>query len=205
MRAWLVALLLTILLPGCGGLLREAKPTVWLALEPSLPAGAARAGAPSLEVEAFATAAAFRSDQVSVREGTSRWTFTSHHRWVADPGEMVASSVRDYLSRTGLFGAVFTPPGPVEADYRVSGAVRGLFWDREKRTAVLELEVSLIALPDALRGFWIYRREAPVEGDEVQAFLRAASSALGLVLADVGRDVGGAVARPSGGAPPPKG
>jgi len=194
MRALLVALLLIALVPGCGGLMRESKPTVWLALEPTLPAGEARAGAPSLEVESFATAAAFRNDQVSAKDGPSRWTYTTYHRWVADPGELVAASARDYLSRTGLFGAVFTPPGPVEADYRLSGAVRGLYWDREKRSAVLEVEVSLIALPGALRGFWIYRRETPVEGDEVAAFLRAASSALGLALADLGRDLAGAIA-----------
>lgn len=194
MRALLAALLLMSLLPGCGGLMREAKPTVWLALEPALPAAGARAGAPSLEVAAFATAPAFRSDQVATREGTSRWSFTTYHRWVADPGEMVASAARDYLSRSGLFGAVFTPPGPVDADYRLCGAVRSLFWDRQQRTAVLEVEVSLVALPEALRGFWIYRKEAPVDGDEVQAFLRAASLALDLALADLGRDIGGAIA-----------
>jgi ABC-type uncharacterized transport system auxiliary subunit len=181
--------------------MRESKSTVWLAFETALPAGSARAGAPSLEVEAFATAAAFRSDQVSVKDGPSRWTFTTHHRWVAEPGELVAASARDYLSRTDLFGAVFTPPGPVEADYRLSGAVRGLYWDREQRTAVLEVEVSLIALPGALWGFWIHRREAPVAGDEVADFLRASSSALGQVLADIGRDLAGAI--PGGGAPAP--
>jgi hypothetical protein len=116
---------------------------------------------------------------------------------------MVASSARDYLSRTGLFGAVFTPPGPVEAGYRLSGAVRGLFWDRENHTAVLEVEVSLIALPAALRGFWIYRRETPVEGDEVEAFLRSASSALGLVLGDLERDLAAALAGAAGSAPRP--
>jgi ABC-type uncharacterized transport system auxiliary subunit len=200
MRALQIALLLTLLLPGCAGLMRESKPTVWLALEPALPAGGARAGAPSLEVDSFATAAAFRSDQVSVRDGASRWTYTTYHRWVADPGEMVAAAARDHLSRTGRFGAVFTPPGPVEADYRLSGAVRGLFWDREKHLAVLEAEVTLIALPETLRGFWIYRREAPVEGAEVADFTLAASAALGLVLADLDRDVGGVIA----GAQPPE-
>ncbi len=199
MRAVLAALLLTVLLPGCGGLLRESKPTVWLALEPALPAGGARAGAPSLEVDTFATAAAFRGDQVSARVGPSRWSFTSYHHWVADPGEMVASSTRDYLSRTGLFGAVFTPPGPLEADYRLSGAVRGLYWDREKGTAVLELEATLIARPATLRGFWVYRKETPVAGDEVQGFLHSASAALGLALVDLSRDLAAAV----GGAPPP--
>lgn len=199
MRAWLAALLLTALVSGCGGLLREAKPTVWLALEPVLPAGGLRAGAPALEVEAFATAAPFGSDRVPTREGTSRWSFTTYHRWVSDPGEMIASAARDHFSHCDLFGAVFTPPGPVAADYRLSGAVRSLYWDRVKRAAVLELEVSLIALPDALRDFRLYRREVPIAGEDVQAFLQAASSALGLVLADLERDIAGAIAA----APPP--
>jgi ABC-type uncharacterized transport system auxiliary subunit len=197
MKAIVVALVLTLLLSGCGGLLREAKPTVRLALEPSLPAGGVRAGGPSLEVETFATAAAYCSDQISLREGPSRWSFTTRYRWVADPGEMVASAARGYLSGTGMFGAVFMPPGPVEADYHLSGAVRSLYWDRENRTAVLEIEASLVAHPATLRGFWIYRKDAPVAGETVTDFLRAASSALERALADLNRDLGGAV----GGAP----
>jgi ABC-type uncharacterized transport system auxiliary subunit len=107
---------------------------------------------------------------------------------------MVASAARDYLGRSGLFGAVFTPPGPVDPDYRLCGAVRSLYWDRERRAAVLEIESSLVGLPDSLRGFWVYRKEAPVAGGEVQAFLRAASQALDLALADLGRDIGVAIA-----------
>lgn len=199
MRGLLAALFVTLLLPGCGGLLREAKTTVWLALEPGLPAGDTRAGAPSLEVETFATAAAFGGDRVSTREGTSRWSFTTYHRWVSEPGEMVAAAAREHLSGSGLFGAVFTPPSPVQADYRLSGAVRSLYWDRWRRTAVLEIEVSLIATPDALRGFWIYRKNAAVDGDDVQAFLLAGSSALGGALDDLRRDIAATIAA----APPP--
>jgi ABC-type uncharacterized transport system auxiliary subunit len=198
MRAWLAALFLAMLLPGCGGLQREAKPTVWLSLEPTVPAGGVRLGAPTLEVETFATAPSFRTDQVPAREASSRWTFATYHRWVSDPGDMIASAARDYLSRCGLFGAVFTPPAPVQADLRLSGAVRALYWDRERRAAVLEVELSLIAAPDALRGFWIHRKEVPVPGDGAQGFLAAASSALELVLADLRRDLAGAIA----GAPP---
>lgn len=194
MRTWPVTLLLTILLPGCGSLLQEAKPTVWLSLEPALPAGGGTAGAPTLEVEAFATDAAFRGDLLSMREGSSRWSFTTYHRWVSEPGQMVASAARDYLGRSGLFGAVFAPPGPVGADYRLGGAVRNLFWDRERHAAVLEVEVSIVALPDTLRGYWVYRKEAPVDGDAVQGYLRAASSALGVALADLSRDIGAAIA-----------
>lgn len=194
MKTLPVALILTFLLPGCGGLLRESKPTSWVSLEPSLPAAAAaRAGAPSLEVVTFATAPAFCNDQVSTRLGASRWSFANYHRWLAEPGEMVASSARDYLGRSGLFAAVFTPPGPLEADYRLSGAVRALYWDRKQGTAVLEMEVSLVAHPDALRGFWIYRKETAVAGEGVDGFLRAASSALELGLADLGRDLAAAV------------
>lgn len=112
---------------------------------------------------------------------------------------MVASCARDYLSRTGLFGAVFTPPGPVAADYRLSGAVRAIFWDRQRSAAVLELEASLITPPDTLRGFWLYRKEAPVQGDEIQAYLHAASSALGLALADLSRDIAGVTGTPPAG------
>jgi len=200
MRGLPVVVLAALLVPGCGGLLRESRPTVRLALEPALPADGLRAGAPSLEVGSFATDAAFGSDQLSVREGPSRWSHTINHRWVADPGEMVASSARDYLGRTGLFGAIHTAPGPVPADYRLGGAVRRLFWDREQRAAVLEFEASLVTPAGELRGFWIYRRAAPVEGTEIAAFLRAASSALGLALADLNRDLAVAVggARPTG-------
>jgi hypothetical protein len=55
------------------------------------------------------------------------------------------------------------------------------------------MEVSLVAKPGALRGFWVYRREVPVADDAVAGFLGAASSALGLALADLGHDLAGAV------------
>jgi ABC-type uncharacterized transport system auxiliary subunit len=194
MRAFRVAISLTLLLSACGGLLHETKPAVRLALEATRPAGGVRAGGPSLAVEAFATAAAYCSDQVSLREGPSRWSFTTRHLWVADPGEMVGAAACDYLTRTDTFAAVFISPGPVEADYRLSGAVRSLYWDRQAHTAVLEVEASLVARPGTLLGFWIYRKETPVAGEKVEDFLGAASSALNLALADLGRDLGGAVA-----------
>jgi len=194
MRALLAALVLLVLAPGCGGLQREATPTVWLALEPALPAAGSRAGAPSLRIDSFATAETFRDDRLSVREGHSKWSLSAYHRWVADPGEMVASAARDHLSRAGLFSAVFTPPAPVEADYRLSGAVRRLYWDREERTAVVEVEASLVESTDRLRGFWVYRRDTPVQSNDVAGFLRSASAGLDLVLADLDRDLSAALA-----------
>jgi ABC-type uncharacterized transport system auxiliary subunit len=188
---------LAILVAGCGGLQHEAKPTVWLALEPALPAGGARAGGPTLEVRDFATAAPFAGEEVASREGASRWSHAAYHRWSAEPGKLVATAARAFLSRGGPFGAVFTPPAPVEADYVLSGAVRSLYWDRERKSAVLEVEASLVAKSGALRGFWVYRRETPVAGDEVAGFIAAASSALDLVLADLARDLAPAAAAPA--------
>ena len=64
-------------------------------------------------------------------KGNRRWAFAVYHRWAAAPGEMVAARLREALGRLDLFGAVFTPPAPLDAGYRLSGAVRGLWWDRE--------------------------------------------------------------------------
>ena len=71
---------------GCAGVAQETRPTVWLALEPALPAGALRTGGPTIEVERFAAAAPFDSDRVASREGSSRWTFAVYHRRAAPPG-----------------------------------------------------------------------------------------------------------------------
>jgi ABC-type uncharacterized transport system auxiliary subunit len=193
MKAGIAALAAAALLAGCAGLSQETRPTVWLALEPALPKGGLRAGGPTIAVERFAGAAPFDGDRVATREAASRWTFAAYHRWVAPPGDMVAARLREALGRLDLFGAVFTPPAPVDADYRLSGAVRGLWWDREARSAVIEVEASLIAGP-RLQGFWVRRAAVPVRGDTVEDYLAAESTALAGVIADLGKDVAGALA-----------
>lgn len=182
---WLVAALLS----GCAGLMREPRPTVWLGLEPSLPDGGLRSGGPTLEVAAFATSEPFATDRVASRDGSSRWSFANYHLWMAEPGEILGASVREYLGGCDLFGAVVTPPAPFDPDYRLGGAVRELYWDRSRKAAVLEFEAALIAGTDRFLGFWVYRAEEPVSGDDVDSFLRAASSGASRLLAELARDL----------------
>jgi len=198
LKARIATLFGAMLLAGCGSLAHETRPTVWLALEPALPQGTTRAGGPTVEVRSFAAAPPFDTDRVATREGESRWGFAVYHRWVAPPGEMVAAHLREALGRLDFFGAVFTPPAPVDADYRLSGAVRGLWWDRKARVAVIEIEASLIAPPARLQGFWVRRAETPVRGETVEAFLPAASAALTQAITEVGSDVTEALARSGG-------
>ena len=194
MRAVKASVCLVLLLAGCGGLLHETTPTVWLALEPPPAVGGLRTGGSSLEVLAFATAAPFATDRVVSREGASRWSFAAYHRWIAEPGEMVAARLREALSRADLFKAVITPPALLDADWRLGGAVRALYWDRENRSAVLEVEVSLVQTPDRLCGFWVHHAAVPVSGDTVEAFLAAASTAEGQVFAALRDDLAAALA-----------
>jgi ABC-type uncharacterized transport system auxiliary subunit len=196
MRGLIASVLAAACLAGCGGLMREARPVVWLALEPEPPRGGLRAGGPTLEVAGFATVPPFDTDRLPAREGASRWAFSTYHRWVAEPGEMVSSHARDFFGRADLFGAVFTPPAPREADWRISGAVRSLYWDRQRRSAVLEVEVSIVAAPERLAGFRVYRVEVPAAGTDVEHYLKAASTALARVLADVEEDVRRTLASP---------
>jgi ABC-type uncharacterized transport system auxiliary subunit len=201
MKAAHASVVAVLLLTGCASFRQEARPTVWVALEPARASGGLRTGGPTLEVARFASAAPFGTDRVVAREGTSRWTFASYHRWVAEPGAMVSSWVRDALSCSDLFSAVFTPPAPYRADFRLSGAVRTLFWDRSEGTAVVELEASLVAAPDRPCGFWVHRAAAPVAADNVDAYLVAASDALARTTAALRDDVAGALAtcaRPGG-------
>ncbi|HWR97377.1 MAG TPA: ABC-type transport auxiliary lipoprotein family protein [Candidatus Methanoperedens sp.] len=191
MKAAFVCVVAALALAGCAGLAHQAAPTVWLALEPAPLHGGLRPGGPSVEVARFATAAPFATDRLASREGAGRWSFAAYHRWVADPGGMVSSRLREALSCADLFGAVFTPPAPLDAGYRLSGAVRGLYWDREAGRAVLELEASLLAAPDRLAGFWVRRAVVPVRGDTVGDFVAAASTAqvevLGWLRAELAR------------------
>ena len=197
MTSRILILIAAALLAGCAGIERETRPTVWLALEPALPEGTLRAGGPTVVVGRFAAAPPFDTDRVATRERGGQWAFAVYHRWAATPGEMVAARLREALGRLDLFGAVFTPPAPLDADYRLSGAVRGLWWDRESRSAVIEIEVALIAAPARLHGFWVRRAAVPVRGDTVEAFLAAASDAVAQVIAGLGGDIAGALADPS--------
>jgi len=198
MKTRIATLIVAALLAGCGGLTHETRPTVWLALEPALPEGGMRAGGPTVEVRRFAATPPFDTDRVVTREGESRWGFAVYHRWAVPPGEMVAARLLEALGRLDLFGAVFTPPAPLDADYRLSGAVRGLWWDRQEKSAVVEIEAALTTRPDRLQGFWVKRATVPVPGESVEDFLPAASAALSQAIAELGTDVAGALARPRG-------
>lgn len=195
MKAALALGVAALLLAGCGSFRHQARPTVWVALEPAPSPGGLKPGGPTIEIGRFASAPPFATDRVASREGTSRWTFAAYHRWVAEPGEMVSSCVRDALSCSDLFGAVFTSPAPHRADYRLSGAVRTLFWDRKEGAAVVELEASLVAAPDRSCGFWVHRAVVPVAANDVDAYLAAASAALAQATAALREDVAGAVGR----------
>lgn len=183
-----------LLLAGCGGIGHETRPTVWVALGPAPAGGGLRAGGPGLEISRFATAAPFATDRVASRERGFRWAFAAYHRWVAEPGELVSSRLGDALSRADLFGAVFTGPAPIEPDFRLSGAVRKLFWDRESGSAVLVVEASLIAVQGRQCGFWVRHAAAPVPGDTVDGFLTAASTALAEIETALREDVAAALA-----------
>jgi ABC-type uncharacterized transport system auxiliary subunit len=198
MKATFAVLAVAALLAGCGGLTQETRPTVWLALEPTPPQGGLRAGGPTVEVRRFAAVPPFDTDRVVTREGESRWDFAVYHRWAVPPGEMVATRLREALGRLDLFGAVFTPPAPLDADYRLSGAVRGLWWDRSAKSAVIEIEAALTARPDQLRGFWVKRAVVPVPGENVENFLAAASAALSQAIAELGADVAAVLAAVAG-------
>ncbi|HEY6000889.1 MAG TPA: ABC-type transport auxiliary lipoprotein family protein [bacterium] len=194
MKERIVALAAAALLAGCAGLSQETRPTVWFAFEPALPSGGLRAGGPTIEVARFAGVAPFDSDRVATREAASRWAFAAYHRWAAPPGDMVAARLREALGRLDLFGAVFVAPAPIDADYRLCGTVRGLWWDRAARSAVIEVEVSLVGAQSRLLGFWVRRVAMPVGGDGVEDYLAAASKGLAQLTGDVGRDVAGAIA-----------
>jgi uncharacterized lipoprotein NlpE involved in copper resistance len=202
MKTRIATLIAAALLAGCGGLAQETRPTVWLALEPALPQGAMRAGGPTVEVRRFAAAPPFDTDRVVTREGQSRWGFAVYHRWAVPPGEMVAARLRDALGRLDLFGAVFTPPAPLDADYRLSGAVRGLWWDRSAKSAVIEIEAALTARAGRLQGFWVKRAAVPVPGENVEDFLPAASAALSQAIAGLGTEIAGALAGNAAGTRP---
>jgi ABC-type uncharacterized transport system auxiliary subunit len=194
MKAAHASMLAALLLAGCGSLRHDPRPTVWVALEPAPARGGLRPGGPTLEVGRFASTAPFGTDRVATRDATSRWTFAAYYRWVAEPGEMVSSSIRDALSRSDLFSAVFTPPAPYEADYRLSGAVRTLIWDRKGAMALVELEASLVAAERRPCGFWVHRAAVPVAAETVDAYLAAASSALDQATSALREDVAGALA-----------
>jgi ABC-type uncharacterized transport system auxiliary subunit len=182
------ALLGLLTLAACGALHRQASPRIYLGLTAKLPSGGLSPGGPTLQVLPFSAAAEFRSDQLATRTGPDRWNLSQYHRWLAEPGEMVAQAAADYLSRTGRYGAVASAPPPFEPAYRLGGSVRALYWDKAIGRAVVEVEAAA-ASREGVSGFWVYRAEAPVEGSEVGSFTRAAGTALTEVLGRLARDL----------------
>lgn len=184
------ALFLTCLLAaGCGTLQRPATPVARVGLDPTLPQGGLLQTGTKLEVLPFASIPPFHTDRVVTRTGEGLWSLANYHRWLAEPGDLIAYHLGEYLARIDRYGAVLSTPGTLRPDIRISGAVRALYWDRERGEAFLEIEVS--AAPAVGNGglFQRYRTSRPVEGDEVQAYLRAASVGLSEVLEQVAADL----------------
>ncbi len=192
MRALLaLPLALAVLASGCAGWRRPAVPVVRVGLSADV---TVRSLAPTdavVEIAAFATAPAFRTDRVAVAEGGAGYRFLTRVRWGAEPGSLVADALRRGLIGSGAAQAAFAAPAPVPPDLRCTGVVDALYWDRGRRVAVLEATWGLIGPDGELRSFRWGRWEVPVDPTTLQGFTtaadRAAAGLVGAVAEDLAR------------------
>lgn len=180
---------------ACASLTRPAPSTIWLGLDPPPPSEKWQAVATSLVVSPFSASTPFQTTRIATLTGPSTWDYSRNHRWVAEPGEVIAQHVREHLQKTGLFRAVLSGSAPFDPEYRLGGAAQALYWDRERGSAVVEVEFSLAAYPDLFAGFWVYRSRRPLVGEGIEAFLQAASLALSDILGELTKTLAETVPR----------
>ncbi|WP_025321177.1 ABC-type transport auxiliary lipoprotein family protein [Deferrisoma camini] len=190
MRAlFALALALTFLSSGCAGWRRPAVPVVRLGISPDVAAGSPASTDTVVEIAAFATAPAFRTDRVAVAEGGSGYRFLTRVRWAAEPGPLVADALRRGLIGSGAAKAAFAAPAPVSPDLRCTGVVDALYWDRSRGVVVLGATWSLIGPDGELESFRSGQWEVPVDPATLQGFQTAADRVVARLVGSVAKDL----------------
>lgn len=145
LKLWAIILAMA-LLPGCSGLLSGSAAPDYYQLDCLFQPSACPESFPgTVRIWPFNATAPYDGEQMIVVSASSRVRPSSHYKWVAPAGNMIA----DNLMRDFSLGAVFEdtiPVGnPIPAAYGISGQVYRFALEESNPSphAVLDLEVSL--------------------------------------------------------------
>lgn len=174
------------LVSACAGSLSQPDPgRSFHVLAVSRPADLPRpaTAGPMLTLDRLAGGAPHDSRELVWRTGETTYVQDYYHRYLADPLEQVAASLRDWLAASGLFSHVVEPGSSLRPRLRLETSLLALHADARpgRRQAVAGLRAIL--LEDTGRDFRVLldaRLEAvaPLAGDDAGAAVQALNAAL---------------------------
>lgn len=157
------------------------------------PAGAAYPEV--VHVLPFTVAAGYDSQAILYRQGEYRLGRYPHHRWAANPGNLVADLIARDLDATGMFRAVQHARPAVASDLRLAGEV-DLFEEgvtREGCAARIAVRILLARIHAPPHERILLRRSyaesEPSQCEDAGALARAMSRAVERISGDLRRDI----------------
>lgn len=201
--AALAALAAALLATACSSPLD--KPPVeqrYYTLDATRPAAAAApAGAPVLAVRRFRSSPGYEGRELVFASGGGAFRTDFYNVFFAPPAAMIGDEAREWLDRSGLFGAAVAATSQADPHYALEGSLTAVHGDQEggRHRAVLEVQFLLIDSRAANTPILFqrqYRRARPVADGTAAALAGGLNAALADILAELEADLGPVVRRP---------
>jgi cholesterol transport system auxiliary component len=193
---WLAAATLALALGACS-LSRPAPVKRTFLLDPPLPAAVAAPKPGVLRVGTFNVAGAYRDRSFVYRTGDLKFESDYYHEFFVAPGPMIAENVAKALSAAKVFSRVV--PGaaaPEEGDFVLEGFVSDLYADTRQTANTAEISISFYvsrtSFPSTVVWTRDYRQRVTLKGNTPDALAEAWNAGLGMILADLVRDLAAA-------------
>lgn len=189
--------LLALVLPACGGLLRQDAPPKRFHLLEAGPPGVER-DRPILDATALVrdieVAPPFNKPSLIYRTGPTTIETDYYNLFLAPPGELITQQLRQWLRRANVFRHVVAPASSLDHEYVVEGLVTQLHGDFTGDTNRAVVAAQLFLLRDGPERPVLlsreYRREIPLEEDSPSGLVRAMGQGLTEILRRFAADVG---------------
>ncbi len=190
---WLAAVTLAAALGACS-LSRPAPVKRTFLLDPPLPTAVAAPRPVVLRVGTFTVAGAYRDRSFVYRTGDLRFESDYYHEFFVAPGPMIAEDVAKALAAAKVFSRVV--PGaaaPEEGDFVLEGFVSDLYADTRQSANTAEIAISFYvsrtSFPAAVVWTRDYRHRVPLKANTPDALAEAWNAGLGMILAELVRDL----------------
>ncbi len=144
---WRYLLILAVfLLSGCMRMMSVSSPPEYYQLDYAFePQRCVKPFSGAVRVWSFSASAPYDREQMVAIAPTQKVRFSSTHKWVSPPGNMVADKLMRDLSLGTVFENAVPVGNPMPAEYELSGQIYrfALEENGSPHRAVLDLEVSL--------------------------------------------------------------
>jgi ABC-type uncharacterized transport system auxiliary subunit len=191
------AVALVQLCSGCSAVISRPAPSALYQLHYTPQPGACNRSFPGdVRIWPLQAAAPYDQESMVVLSDAAEVQFSAQHRWIAQPGQLLANwLIRDF-SEDKTFTSVFASGEPVSTTFDLGGHLFGFGWKRQQRTsrAILDLEMTLVENQQGRARSILFRkhyqlvsRPSPDNGPE--GFARAMSELLREFSAELRRDL----------------